>query len=204
MIHNSETRPATPRLLAFAGSMRTGSFNQRLIALLAEEARKAGAAVTLIQLRDYPLPFYDADIEAAGMPENVRRLQALMAEHHGLLISSPEYNGSVPALIKNTLDWMSRPLEDGTSGMSLFKDKVVGISATSPGALGGLRGLIALRDMLAKFNLWVTPSQVAIGQAQTAFNAEGQLNDPKHQAVVAQLAAEVIAGCRRLDGSPSA
>ena len=184
--------PEKTRLLAFAGSLRTESFNQRLINLLADEARKAGAEVTLITLRDYPLPIYNGDVEAQGMPENVRRLQALLADHQGLLISSPEYNGGVPALVKNTLDWISRPLEDGTPGMSLFKGKVAGISSASPGALGGLRGLIALRDMLAKFSLWVAPTQIAIAQAGSAFTDQDTLSNPDHQATLVQLAAEVV------------
>lgn len=102
------TPPPRPRLLAFAGSLRAASYNRRLVPLLALGAREAGADVDLIELRDYPLPVYDGDIEAAGMPENVHRLQALMAASDGLLISTPEYNGSMPALVKNTLDWMSR------------------------------------------------------------------------------------------------
>jgi NAD(P)H-dependent FMN reductase len=184
--------PEKTRLLAFAGSLRTESFNQRLINLLADEARKAGAEVTLITLRDYPLPIYNGDVEAQGMPENVRRLQALLADHQGLLISSPEYNGGVPALVKNTLDWISRPLQDGRPGMSLFKGKVAGISSASPGALGGLRGLIALRDMLAKFSLWVAPTQIAIAQAGSAFTDQDTLSNPDHQATLVQLAAEVV------------
>ena len=97
-----------PRLLAFAGSLRQGSYNRRLIHVLADGARAAGAEVTLIELRDYALPLYDGDIESEGMPQAVRALQALMARHDGLLISTPEYNGSMPALVKNTLDWISR------------------------------------------------------------------------------------------------
>ncbi len=180
------------RLLAFAGSLRKDSLNQQLIQHLAHEARKAGAEVTVITLRDYPLPIYDGDIEATGIPENVRRLQALLADHQGLLISCPEYNGCVPALVKNTLDWISRPLVDTTPGMSLFKGKVAGICSASPGSLGGLRGLLDLRDMLAKFNLWVAPSQVAIAKANEAFTDQGMLTHPDQQAALAQLAAEVV------------
>ena len=107
--------PPAPRLLAFAGSLREASYNRRLIPVLAEGAGTAGAQVSLIELRDFPLPVYDGDIEAAGMPDNVRLLQQLLREHDGLLISTPEYNGSMPALVKNTLDWISRRMPARTS-----------------------------------------------------------------------------------------
>jgi NAD(P)H-dependent FMN reductase len=166
-------------LLAFAGSLRQGSYNRRLIHVLVEGARAAGAEVTLIELRDYALPVYDGDIEAAGMPEAVRQLQALMASHDGLLISTPEYNGSMPALVKNTLDWISRPTDAGGSGVALFQDKVAGIVSASPGPLGGLRSLLVLRDALAKLGLLVVPQQVAVGQAADKLPDYGILNDDR-------------------------
>ena len=168
-----------PRLLAFAGSLREASYNRRLIPVLAEGAEAAGATVTLVELRDYPLPVYDGDIEAAGMPENVRRLQAIVGAHDGLLISTPEYNGSMPALVKNTLDWISRPMEDGRSGTTLFEGKVAGIVSASPGPLGGLRSLLVLRDALAKLGLLVVPRQVAVGQAAERLPARGILVDDR-------------------------
>ena len=170
---------AVPRLLAFAGSLRQGSYNRRLIHVLVEGARTAGAEVTLIELRDYSLPVYDGDIEAAGMPDAVRQLQALMASHDGLLISTPEYNGSMPALVKNTLDWISRPTDAGGSGVALFQDKVAGIVSASPGPLGGLRSLLVLRDALAKLGLLVVPQQVAVGQAADKLPDYGILNDDR-------------------------
>ena len=182
---------AIPRLLAFAGSLREGSYNRRLIPVLAEGARAAGAQVTLIELRDYPLPVYDGDIEAAGMPPQMRQLQQLMREHDGLLISTPEYNGSMPALIKNTLDWISRPLEDGRMGTVLFQDKVAGMVSASPGALGGLRSLLVLRDALAKLGLVVVPQQVAVGQVADKLVATGQLKDDKQRAAVHAVGAAV-------------
>lgn len=182
---------ATPRLLAFAGSLREGSYNRRLIPVLAEGARAAGAEVTLIELRDYPLPIYDGDIEAAGMPPQMRQLQQLMREHDGVLISTPEYNGSMPALVKNTLDWISRPMEDGRMGTALFQDKVAGIVSASPGALGGLRSLLVLRDALAKLGLVVVPQQVAVGQAADKLGDYGRLSDDKQRAAVHGVGAAV-------------
>jgi len=181
-----------PRLLAFAGSLRQGSYNRRLIHVLAEGARAAGAQVTVIELREYALPIYDGDIEADGMPENARRLQALMGEHDGLLISTPEYNGSMPALVKNTLDWISRPMESGRSGVALFQDKVAGIVSASPGPLGGLRSLLVLRDALAKLGLLVVPQQVAVGQAADKLTDYGVLNDDRLRMGVHGVGAAVV------------
>ncbi len=191
-----------PRLLAFAGSLREASYNRRLIPVLADGAESAGATVTLVELRDYPLPVYDGDIEAAGMPENVRRLQALMAAHEGLLVSTPEYNGSIPALVKNTLDWISRPMEDGRSGTTLFAGKVAGIVSASPGPLGGLRSLLVLRDALAKLGLLVVPRQVAVGSAAERLPERGVLDDARLREAVHAVGASVAGwatGVRRKD-----
>lgn len=186
------------RLLAFAGSLRAGSYNRKLIRTLEAGARVAGAEVTHLELRDYPLPIYDGDIEAAGMPEAVRLLQQRMRDHDGLLISTPEYNGSMPALVKNTLDWISRPMADGTSGTTLFRGKVAGICSASPGALGGIRSLIVLRDALAKLGLWVAPSQVALGNADSAFDANDELLDAKRREGVMAVGAESVRAARAL------
>ena len=186
------------RLLAFAGSLRSASFNRRLVHVLAAGAREAGAEVELIELRDHSLPIYDGDIEAAGMPDTVHRLQAMLAAADGLLIATPEYNGSMPALVKNTLDWMSRAQPDGRSGEELFRGKVAGICSASPGALGGLRSLLVLRDALAKLGMWVCPKQVAVGGAADAFDADGDLVDPRRRAAVHAVGAEVVRAAARL------
>ncbi len=185
-----------PRLLAFAGSLREASYNRRLVPVLAAGAEAAGATVTLLELRDFPLPVYDGDIEAVGMPGNVRRLQALLGEHDGLLVSTPEYNGSMPALVKNTLDWISRPMEDGRSGTALFAGKVAGIVSASPGPLGGLRSLLVLRDALAKLGLLVVPQQVAVGQAAERLPARGVLDDARLRESVHAVGAAVAAWAR--------
>jgi chromate reductase, NAD(P)H dehydrogenase (quinone) len=192
------------RLLAFAGSLRRESFNRRLVRTLVQGAEQAGAEVTLLDLREHALPVYDGDIEAAGMPEAVRALQALLAGHDGLLISTPEYNGSMPALVKNTLDWISRPLADGRSGTTLFRGKPAGICSASPGPLGGIRSLIVLRDALGKLGLWVAPSQVAVGRADSAFDGEGRLIDERQRGSVMAVGAEVarLAGVLRSSAPP--
>ena len=101
------------KILAFAGSTRTESFNKKLVKIAVEGARAAGAEVTLIDLRDFPMPLYDGDLEAAsGLPENAKKVKQLMISHHGFLISAPEYNSSITAVLKNTFDWVSRPETD--------------------------------------------------------------------------------------------
>ena len=192
---------AVPRLLAFAGSLRQGSYNRRLVHVLAEGAREAGALVSLIELRDYPLPVYDGDIEAEGMPAPVRALQQLMREHDGLLISTPEYNGSMPALVKNTLDWISRPTAEGVSGTTLFQDKVAGIVSASPGPLGGLRSLLVLRDALSKLGLLVVPQQVAVGQAADKLPDYGVLGDERLRANVHNVGKAVVRHLSHLSGA---
>lgn len=192
-----------PRLLAFAGSLRRASYNRRLVRVLVEGARDAGAAVELIDLRDFPLPVYDCDIEADGMPDAVRALQALTGAHDGLLISTPEYNGSIPALVKNTLDWISRPMAGGGSGTALFRGKVAGIVSASPGALGGIRSLLVLRDALAKLGMLVVPEQAAVGNAGERLPEDGGLADERLRAAVAAVGASVaaLARARQVEGA---
>ena len=147
------------RVLAFAGSTRDESFNKRLIRIAAAGARAAGADVTLIDLRDFPMPLYDGDLEAAeGLPEAAIQLCALMREHGGFLISSPEYNSGMLAVLKNTIDWASRPMK-GEAPLAAFDGKVAAIMAASPGALGGMRGLVHLRMILGNIKTLVLPGR---------------------------------------------
>jgi NAD(P)H-dependent FMN reductase len=140
---------ARPKILAFAGSTRTDSFNKKLIKVAAAGAREAGADVTVIDLRDYPMPLYDEDLEKqGGLPSNTCKLKELMLTHQGFLISSPEYNSSISGVLKNTIDWTSRQ-DDDEYPLSCFKNKVAGIMSASPGGLGGLRGLVHVRAILS-------------------------------------------------------
>lgn len=190
----------SPRLLAFAGSTRTGSYNKKLVALAAAGARAEGAEVTLVDLRDYPLPLFDEDLEAeSGMPSNGRALKELFLASDGLLLSAPEYNSSITGVLKNTLDWMSRAAP-GEKPFAPFADRVAGLMAASPGALGGLRGLVHVRAILANLQYLVLPQQVAVMKAHEAFGEDGRLLDARQQAAVEKLGAAVAATAARLRG----
>jgi len=190
--------PTTPRILAFAGSLRKDSFNARLVRVAATGAEQAGAAVTTIDLRDHPLPLFDQDLEAAeGLPESGRRLKALFREHHGLLIASPEYNSSISAALKNAIDWISRP-ETDEPPLSCFTGKVAGIMAASPGGLGGLRGLVHLRAILGNIQVTVVPHQVAVPAAHEAFGDDGTLSDERKRTQVERIGGDVARMLARL------
>ena len=170
-----------PRILAFASSTRRESFNKRLVAIAAKGAREAGAEVTLIDLKDFPLPLFDQDLESEqGMPENGKKLKKLFIDHDGLLIASPEYNSSFPAVLKNAIDWVSRPAP-GEPSLVAFRGKVAILMSASPGALGGLRGLVHVRSILGNIGVIVLPDQIAVAKAHEAFNPDGTLKDPKRQ-----------------------
>ena len=181
-----------PRILAFGGSLRRDSFNQKLAAVAAAGAREAGAEVTLIALRDFPLPVFDQDLEDAdGMPAAAKALKQLFREHDGLLIAAPEYNSSLTAALKNALDWVSRAESDDEPPLVAFAGKTAVLCAASPGALGGLRGLVHVRAILGNIGVTVLPDQVAVSKAHEAFAADGTLSDAKQAARVHQLGAQL-------------
>jgi NAD(P)H-dependent FMN reductase len=189
---------SAPRILAFAGSLRKDSYNKKLVQIAAQGARSAGAEVTYIDLKDYPLPVYDGDIEAAsGIPENGLKLKKLFAEHDGLLIAAAEYNSSISAVLKNTIDWVSRQLP-GEPGLASFNGKVATLMSASPGGLGGLRGLVHVRSILGNINVIVLPEQLAIARAYEAFNADGSLKDAKLQASALGLGASLAEFLKKL------
>jgi NAD(P)H-dependent FMN reductase len=170
----------TPRILAFGGALRRESFNQKLAERAAEGAREAGADVTVIALRDFPMPLYDFEIHAAsGLPEEAKRLKALFQAHHGFIIASPEYNSSFSGALKNAIDWVSRSEAKDEPPLSAFKGKTAALLAASPGALGGLRGLVPLRMLLGNIGVHVLPDQVTIPNADSAFAPDGRLLDEK-------------------------
>ncbi|MDB6137423.1 MAG: NADPH-dependent reductase [Verrucomicrobiaceae bacterium] len=185
---------ATPKILAFAGSARTESYNKKLVAIAAEAARAAGAEVTLIDLRNFPMPLYDGDLEEAeGLPENAKKLKAMMKAHDGFLISCPEYNSSITALLKNTIDWVSRPETDDEPALVAYKGKAVALMSASPGGFGGLRGLVTVRSILSNIGVIVLPDQVCVAKAYEAFDEAGKLKDERTAKQVAGVAAALVA-----------
>ncbi len=181
------------RILALAGSVRRESWNVRLMQVAAAAVDKAGGQVTRLDLRDFPLPMFDEDLErSAGIPEAALRLKALFREHQGLLFASPEYNSSLTPLMKNVIDWVSRPVE-GETPLVAYRGKVAALFAASPGALGGIRGLVHLRSILGNIGVLVLPDQLAVPRAHQAFSTEGmRLLDEGQDAVIHRIAAELV------------
>ena len=189
-----------PRILAFAGATRTGSFNRKLIKVGIRGAEAAGAQVTHLDLRDLALPLYDGDDEEKnGLPAGALHLKELMKTHDGLLISSPEYNSSISGVLKNALDWASRPAPN-EAPLECFDGKVAALLSASPGALGGLRGLVTVRSILGNIKVIVLPDQVAVSKAHEAFNDDGTMKNPKQQEAVEKIGAGLAHFIARLKG----
>lgn len=189
------------KLLVFAGSTRQNSFNRKLANVAAATARSAGAEVTHIELANFDIPLYNADLEATGTPADVLRLKELMFAHPGWIICSPEYNGSYTALLKNTIDWASSPVKGHpvwASGTRAFTGKVVGLLSASSGTLGGLRSLSHLTPLMLNLQCWVTPKQHAVGAAGQAFDDAGQLVHDKDKAGVKAVVDQVLFATERL------
>lgn len=189
----------TPRILALAGATRTNSWNKKLIRAGADAVRRAGGEVTLIDLRDFAMPLYDGDLEAQdGLPPGARELKRLMVEHHGFLISAPEYNSSISAVLKNAIDWVSRPQPNELSAVA-FRGKVAALLAASPGNLGGIRGLFAVRQILTVLGTLVIPTQFGLARANEAFTEDGSLKDAGQQKTVDTVASELVSVIGRLN-----
>jgi chromate reductase len=179
-----------PKILVFAGSIRSGSHNARLAALATKELVLAGADVTRISLVDYPLPLYDGNLEAtSGPPANALKLKQLMSAHRGVFIASPEYNASVTPLLKNTIDWISRVRERGEQPLAAYRNRVFAIGGASDGASGAMRSLMALRQVLELgCGALVIPDQIAVMRASEAFDEMDNLKDERAAAMLKRLA----------------
>jgi NAD(P)H-dependent FMN reductase len=189
------------KTLIFAGSTRTHSFNRQLAHNAAAMARAAGAEVSHIELADFDIPLYNADLEAQGTPADVLRLKELMDSHPAWIICSPEYNGSYTGLLKNTLDWASSPVKGHAvwaDGNRPFGGKVVGLLSASPGALGGLGSLNHLAPLLANLQCWVCPTRFALGHAGQAFDDAGQLVSDASRARVQAVVDQTLWAAKRL------
>lgn len=189
-----------PKILVFAGSIRSGSFNARLAALAVKELTLADIEVTRISLADYPLPIYDGDLEAqSGAPENAVKLKRLMMIHRGVFIASPEYNASVTPLLKNTLDWISRVREANEAPLAAFRGRVFALGAASNGNLGGYRSLMALRQILELgCGAAVLPEQIAVREAANAFDDDDQLRDERSAKLLKSVLQRLVEAARMM------
>ncbi len=190
------------KILAFAGSARQDSFHKKLVKIAAQGAENAGATVTYLDFRDLPMPLYDQDLEAEqGLPDNVLQFKSLLKSHQGLLLACPEYNSSITPLLKNAIDWASRP-EPGEPPLSLtcFKGKTAVLMSTSPGGLGGLRGLNHVRSILSSIGVLVLPDQTSIPNAYQAYDDGGNLRDEEQQKSVLALGHKLAQVVAKLEG----
>jgi NAD(P)H-dependent FMN reductase len=175
----------TPKILVIPGSLRTGSLNAKLAAAAVDELVRADADVTRISLGDFPLPIYDGDLEASsGVPKQALNLKRMIGSHHGVLIVTPEYNSSLPPLVKNSIDWVSRVTDGQEPKGQVFRGRAFAIAAASNGRLGGTRCLEALRLVLSACRALVIPNQLALSHADDAYDEMDRL---KHAADIAAM-----------------
>jgi chromate reductase len=188
------------KLLVIAGSTRTAAFSKQLARATCRLAERAGHTATFVDLREHAMPLYDGDLEAAeGLPPAAVQLRGLLKAHDAVLVVTPEYNASLPAVLKNTLDWLSRPYA-AEPGVSVWKGKVAALLASSPGALGGLRALVHLRQVLMNLGVLVITEQFALGNAASAFATDGTLADAKQAASVEHVLHRLVHVAGRLSG----
>ncbi|MFT5164276.1 MAG: chromate reductase [Alteromonadaceae bacterium] len=185
----------TPKIVAIAGSLRQQSFNAVLANIAGKSAMFAGAEVELLNLADYDIPLFNEDFEKQPAPQGVQLLKDKIRQADGMLVVSPEYNGSISGVLKNALDWVSRTEVDQTPA---FRDTTVALLSTSPGGLGGLRGLNHVRDIFVGMGSLVLSNQVAIASAYQAFNEAGELVDESVADRVNTLTAELVSTVRKL------
>jgi len=172
----------TPKILAFAGSTRIGSYNKMMVKVAVEGAKKAGADVTYIDLRDYPIPLYDADLDSnEGFPENAKRLKKLFIENDGFLIATPEYNSAISGVLKNAIDWVSRKETPEEPLLDCFRKKVISLMSASPGGFGGIQALLNAKWIFSNMGGLVIPEQVSIPKIHVAFNLDGTFKDEINQ-----------------------
>jgi chromate reductase len=177
------------KILVIPGSLRTGSLNAKLAAAAAYQFTQAGAEVTRISLGDFPLPIYDGDLQTkSGVPKHAINLKRMMSAHHGVLIVTPEYNSSVPPLVKNTIDWVTRVQDAYEARGQVFRERPFAIAAASEGRLGGTRCLAALRLILSACHATVIPNQLALSFAGEAYDDMDRL---KHAGDIEALNAMV-------------
>jgi NAD(P)H-dependent FMN reductase len=187
------------KILVIPGSLRTGSLNAKLAAAAAHELALAGAEVSRLSLADFPLPIYDGDLQSkSGVPKHAVNLKRMMSAHHGVLIVTPEYNSSVPPLVKNTIDWVSRVQDAHETRGQVFRGRAFAIAAASEGRLGGARSLAALRLILAACHALVIPNQLALPFASQAYDDMDRLKHPADSEALGAMVRQLIDVSQRL------
>jgi chromate reductase len=187
------------KILVIPGSLRTGSLNARLAAAAAHEFARAGAEVTRISLGDFPLPIYDGDLQTkSGVPKNAINLKRMIGAHHGVVIVTPEYNSSVPPLVKNTIDWVTRVQDAHETRGQVFRDRAFAIAAASESRLGGTRALAALRLILSACHAAVIPNQLALSFAAEAYDDMDRLKHPNDVEALKALVRQLIEVSQRM------
>ena len=187
------------KILVIPGSLRTGSLNARLAAVAAHALAQEGAEVTRISLSDFPLPIYDGDLQAkSGVPKHAVNLKRMMSAHQGVLIVTPEYNSSVPALVKNTIDWVSRVQDPHETRGQVFRDRVFAIASASGNRLGGARALAALRLILSACHAQVIPNQLALAFAEDAYDEMDHLKNAADSDALKALVRQLIDVSQRM------
>jgi len=194
--------PHATKLLFMAGSAREASLNKKLARLGAEIAAANGIGATFADLGDYPLPLYDGDLEGRdGVPDNARKLRALMLVHTGIFIACPEYNAGITPLLKNTIDWISRIRPSEDDPVNVFKTRVFALGAASPGGFGGVRGIGMTRQTLEiGLGALVLPDQVLVPRAAAAFDERGHLVDKAQQDLLKSVVEKLARAARVLHG----
>jgi NAD(P)H-dependent FMN reductase len=180
---------AIPRIIVIPGSSRSGSWNVKLAGTITKALAERGAEATQVSLGDYEMPLYNGDLEnSKGIPAKARQLGALISAHHGVVLVNPEYNGSISPLMKNAIDWMSRDLGD----IKPYQGRVFALASCSPGALGGIRALAHVRDVMVSVGADLVTPQLAVGGASTAFDESEQLAQERHQALLQKMCTALI------------
>jgi chromate reductase, NAD(P)H dehydrogenase (quinone) len=186
------------KILVIPGSLRSGSHNVKLAAAAVHEFALAGVEVTRISLADFPLPIYDGDLQAkSGVPKNAVNLKRMIAAHHGVLLVTPEYNSSVPPLLKNTIDWVSRVQHPHEARGQVFRDRPFAIAAASENRLGGTRALAALRLILSACQALVIPNQLALSFADQAYDEMDRLRKEADIEALKALVRQLIDVCQK-------
>lgn len=188
------------KILVFAGSARKDSLNKKLAKAAAEMAGRLGVEVTFVDLADYPMPLYDGDLEASqGYPENMLKLYKLFKAADGLMVACPEYNSSITPLLKNTIDWLSRP-QEGEPRLGAFAGKVVGLMGTSPGAMGAMRVLRHVREIFGNIGCLVIPQQVGVPNGGNVFAADGSITDEATRLRLEEMLKAMVKTTRSIKG----